>query len=87
MPPGNKQALLNMYLELPNPPEIIPWYDEKEQEVQDLHNTGIDMKETTVAILTKQMANIVYNNVNLLNTPEKQRLLHSLKDESQSEDA
>ena len=71
-----------MYLELPNPPKIIPWSDEKEQEVKDLHNTGIDMKETAVAILTKQMVNSVCNNVNLLNTPEKQRLLHSLQYES-----
>ena len=52
MPPGNKQALIDMYLELPNPPKAIPWSDEKEQEVQDLHNTGIDMKETAVAIST-----------------------------------
>ena len=52
-PPGNKQALIDTYLELPNPPEIIPWSDEKEQEVQDLYNTGIDMKETVVAIPTK----------------------------------
>ena len=87
VPPGNKQALIDMYLELPNPPEIIPWSDEREQEVQDLYNTGIDMKETAVAISTKQMVNSVCNNVNLLNTPEKQRLLYSLQDESQSEDA
>ena len=26
--PGNKQALIDMYLELPNPPKIIPWSDE-----------------------------------------------------------
>ena len=29
VPPGNKQALIDMYLELPNPPNIIPWSDEK----------------------------------------------------------
>ena len=45
------------------------------------------MKETAVEISTKQMANSVCNNCNLLNTPEKKRLLHSLQDESQSEDA
>ena len=28
---GNKQALIDMYLELLIPPKIIPWYDEKEQ--------------------------------------------------------
>ena len=39
VPPRNKQALIDMYLELPNTPRIIPWHDEKEQEVQDLHNT------------------------------------------------
>ena len=78
VPPGNKQALIDMYLELPNPPEIIPWSDEKEQEVKYLNNTGIDMKETAVTIPTKQMENSVCNDVNLLNTPEKQRLLHSL---------
>ena len=44
VPPGNKQALIDMYLELPNPPKIIPWSDEKEQEVQDFHNTGINIK-------------------------------------------
>ena len=60
-----------MYLKLPNHPEIIPWYDKKEQEVQDFHNTGIDMKETAVGILTKQMANSVCENTNLLNIPEK----------------
>ena len=43
------------------------------------------MKETVVAILTNQMVNGVCNNVNFLNTPENQRLLHSLQDESQSE--
>ena len=43
------------------------------------------MKETAVAILTKQMENSVCNNVNLLNNPEKQRLLNSPQDESQSE--
>ena len=87
MPPGNKQALIDIYLELPNPPEIIAWSDEKEQEVQDFLNTGIDMKETSVAISTKQMENSGCNDVNILNTPEKQRLLNSLQDESQSEDA
>ena len=87
VPPGNKRALIDMYLELTNPPEIISWSDEKEQEVQYFHNTGIDMKETAVAISTKQMANSVCNNVNILNTPENKRLLHSLQDESQSEDA
>ena len=45
------------------------------------------MKETTVPILTKQMENSVCNNVNILNNPEKKRLLHSLQDEYQSEDA
>ena len=45
------------------------------------------MKETAVAISTKQMENSVCNNVNILNTPENQRLLHILQDESQSEDA
>ena len=44
VPPGNKQALIDMYLELPNPLESIPWSDEKEQELQYLHNIGIDMK-------------------------------------------
>ena len=73
--PGNKQALIDMYSELPNPPKIIPWSDEKEQEVQDFHNTGIDMKETTVEISTKKMANSVCNNVNILNTPEKAKTL------------
>ena len=29
VPPGSKQALIVMYLELPNPPEIIPWSYEK----------------------------------------------------------
>ena len=83
--PVDKQALIDMYLELPNLPKIIPWSDEKEQEVQDFHNTLIAMKETVVGISTKQMENSVCNNVNILNTPEKQRLLHSLQDESQSE--
>ena len=64
-----------MYLEQPNPPKIIPWSDEKEQEVQDLHNTGIGMKETVVAILTKQMVNGVCNNVNFLNTPKNSKTL------------
>ena len=45
------------------------------------------MKETEVAIFTKQMANSVCNNVNLLNTLEKQIVLHILQDENQSEDA
>ena len=45
------------------------------------------MKETSVAISTKQMENSVCNNANILNTPENQRLLHILQDESQSEDA
>ena len=58
-----------MYLELPNPPKAIPWSDEKEQEVQHFHNTGIGMKETAVSISTKQMANSVCNNVNTLKTP------------------
>ena len=53
VPPGNKQALIDIYLELPNPPEIFQCSDEKEQQVQDLHNTGIDMKETAVAISIK----------------------------------
>ena len=85
-PPGNKQALIDMYLELPNTPQNIPWSDEKEQEVQYFQNKIIDMKETAVVISTKQMANSVCNSVNILNTPENQRLLHSLQDESQSED-
>ena len=87
MPPGNEKALIDLYLELPNPLEIIPWSDEKEKEVQDLQNTGIDTEETAVAISAKQMAKIVCNDVNFLNNPEKQRLLHSPQDESQSEDA
>ena len=29
VPPGNKQALIDIYLELPNRPKIILWSDEK----------------------------------------------------------
>ena len=42
------------------------------------------MKETAVTISTKQMENSVCDYVNILNTPENQRLLHSLQDEYQS---
>ena len=84
--PGNKYALINTYLQLPSPAVVIPWSEIKKQKLQDFHKNDIDMKETAVAILTKQIASRVYNNVKLLNTPEKNRLIRSLQDELQCEE-
>ena len=53
VPPGNKHALIGMYLQLPSPLEDIPWLDKKERELHGLYTTDIDMKETVVAISTK----------------------------------
>ena len=41
------------------------------------------MKDTAVAVSTKQMANAVCNNINLLNTPEKTRLILTLNQEEE----
>ena len=53
VPPGNRQALIQMYLDAPSPPEVIPWSNEKELELRELHSTEINMKETVVAVSTK----------------------------------
>ena len=41
------------------------------------------MKDTAVAVSTKQMANAVCNNMNLLSTPEKTRLIETLNEEEE----
>ena len=78
---GNKNALLQRYFQTPNPPEISPWNELKEQELVRLRDNDIGMKDTAVAVSTKQMANAVCNNVNLLSTPEKTRLIETLNQE------
>ena len=80
---GNKPELLNRYFETPDPEEITPWSDLQEQELLTLQDNGIEMKDTAVAVSTKQMANAVCNNINLLNTPEKKRLILTLNQEEE----
>ena len=78
---GNKNALLERYFLTPNPQEISPWNEVKERELVRLRDNDIGMKDTAVAVSTKQMANAVCNNVNLLSTPEKTRLIETLNRE------
>ena len=80
---GNKNALLQRYFETPNPQEISQWNEVKEQELVRLRDNGIVMKDTALAVSTKQMANAVCNNVNLLSTPEKTRLIETLNEEEE----
>ena len=78
---GNKAELLNRYFETPDPEEITPWSDLQEQELLTLQDNGIEMKDTAVAVSMKR--NVVYNNINLLNTPEKTRLIQTLNQEEE----
>ena len=80
---GNKNTLLQRYFETPNPQEISQWNEVEEQELVRLRDNGIVMKDTALAVSTKQMANAVCNNVNLLSTPEKTRLIETLNEEEE----
>ena len=75
--------MLQQYFETPNPQEISPWNEVKEQELVMLRDNCIKMKDITIAVSTKQMANAVCNNVNLLSTPEKTRLIQTLNQEEE----
>ena len=80
---GNKNALLQRYFETPNPQEISQWNEVKEQELVRLRDNDIRMKDTALAVSTTQMVNAVCNNVNLLSTPEKTRLIETLNEEEE----
>ena len=78
---GNKAMLLNQYFATLDQKEILIWSKAQEQELLNLKNNNIDMKETAGAVSTKQMANVVCININLLSTPEKTRLRDTLHQE------
>ena len=48
-----------------------------------LRDNGIGTKDTALDVSTKQMANAVCNNVNILSTPEKTRLIETLNEEEE----
>ena len=80
---GNKSVLLAQYFETLDPPDVTPWSKVQELELVRLKDNGIDMKDTAVEVSTKQMANAVCNNANLISTPEKTRLIETLNQEEE----
>ena len=73
--------LLNQYFETQDPQEITQWSDLQEQELLTLKSNAIEMKDTAIAISTKQMVNTICNSINLLNIPKKTRLIQTLNQE------
>ena len=78
VPPGNKRSLVTLYCTLPDPEKVVPWSEEQENELSTLKQETIDLKDTALAVSTNQMARGITNNIELLNTPEKEMLRDKL---------
>ena len=78
VPPGNKQSLVDIYCNSPDPEEVVPWSEEQENALATMKQETIEMKDTALAVSTNQMARGITNNFALLNTPEKEKLRDKL---------
>ena len=56
----------------------MPWSEEQENELSTLKQETIDLKDTALVVSTNQMARGITNNIELLNTPEKEKLRDKL---------
>jgi len=74
----NRQYLLTQYFDAPDPSHVFPWYNVQEIKLLRLNEENISMRETAVAVSMNQMAQGVINHVDLLNLPERDKLLQSL---------
>jgi len=74
----NRQYLLTQYFDAPDPSHVFPWYSVQEIKLLRLNEENISMRETAVAVSMNQMAQGVINHVDLLNLPERDKLLQSL---------
>jgi len=74
----NRQYLLTQYFDAPDPSHVFPWYNVQEIKLLRLNEENISMRETAVAVSMNQVERGVSSNVELLNSPERDKLLQSL---------
>ena len=77
-PIGNKHSLIDAYFNLPDPEEIVQWTEEQENELSELKQKIVDMKDTAVVVSINQMARGISNNISLLDKLMKERLREKL---------
>ena len=78
-PTGNRQSLLMQYFDVPDPYHVLSWYNAQESDLSKLNEENIRMRETAVEVSMNQMARGESNDVELLNSPERDKLLQSLR--------
>ena len=75
-PIGKKAVLIKLYVDTPDPEQVVPWSDEQENELLKMKEEDINMKEADLEVSTNQMTRGVSNNIILLNTTDKR--LHTV---------
>ena len=82
IPLGNKAALIQLYLDTPDPEEITAWSETQENKLLTVKKDHIDMQDTALTVSINQIAWGVSNSIKLLNIPEKKILIDKVREEN-----
>ena len=63
---------------MPDPFHVLLWYTVQESELLQLNEDNISMRKTAAEVSMNKMSRGVSNNVDLLNSSERDKLLQSL---------